>query len=166
MDKKAWLSQKGFTLVELLAVIVILGIVAGIAIPSIGGIIQKTREDAVKAEALQVLDSARLYDTTTEATSDRVISSEELSSYIEDVDLGNYSVIVNSSNYSLTTSTVTAGNASITFECATLLEINQDSERGTRTIGSCEGTETDTETDTDTGTDTDNGTDGKSFWNG
>lgn len=34
--KKLLKNQKGFTLVELLAVIVILGIIAAIAIPSIG----------------------------------------------------------------------------------------------------------------------------------
>ncbi len=39
--KKLLKNQKGFTLVELLAVIVILGIIAAIAIPSIGNIIDK-----------------------------------------------------------------------------------------------------------------------------
>ena len=36
-------NQKGLTLIELLAVIVILGIIAAIAIPSIGNIIQNTK---------------------------------------------------------------------------------------------------------------------------
>ncbi|RIV13331.1 prepilin-type N-terminal cleavage/methylation domain-containing protein, partial [Priestia flexa] len=47
MMKKFLKNEKGLTLIELLAVIVILGIIAAIAIPSIGGIIQKSREDAV-----------------------------------------------------------------------------------------------------------------------
>ena len=36
-------NQKGLTLIELLAVIVILGIIAAIAIPSIGNIIQNSK---------------------------------------------------------------------------------------------------------------------------
>ncbi|MBM6619755.1 competence type IV pilus major pilin ComGC [Bacillus suaedaesalsae] len=42
-------EQKGLTLVELLAVIVILGIIAGIAVPSISNIIEKSKEDAYQA---------------------------------------------------------------------------------------------------------------------
>ena len=48
-------NEKGLTLVELLAVIVILGIIAAIAVPSIGGIIQDSRVKAVKADAQNVL---------------------------------------------------------------------------------------------------------------
>lgn len=61
MMKKFLKNEKGLTLIELLAVIVILGIIAAIAIPSIGGIIQKSREDAVKADALQAINSAKVY---------------------------------------------------------------------------------------------------------
>jgi type IV pilus assembly protein PilA len=44
-----WKQQKGLTLVELLAVIVILGIIAGIAVPSVNGIINNSKEDAHEA---------------------------------------------------------------------------------------------------------------------
>ncbi|MET3658983.1 prepilin-type N-terminal cleavage/methylation domain-containing protein [Sporosarcina psychrophila] len=54
-------NEKGLTLVELLAVIVILGIIAAIAIPSIGGIIQGSREKAVIADAQNTLSAANLY---------------------------------------------------------------------------------------------------------
>ena len=58
---KKWLkNQKGLTLVELLAVIVILGIIAAIAVPAIGNIIENSRKDAQIANAEAMYDAARL----------------------------------------------------------------------------------------------------------
>jgi len=56
-------DQKGLTLIELLAVIVILAIIAAIAVPAIGNIIQNSRVDGAKADALNVLNAAQLYVT-------------------------------------------------------------------------------------------------------
>ncbi len=56
-------NEKGLTLVELLAVIVILGIIAAIAVPSIGGIIESSRVKAVKADAQTALSAANIYFT-------------------------------------------------------------------------------------------------------
>ncbi|MFL8937636.1 type IV pilin protein [Rossellomorea oryzaecorticis] len=60
MLKKFLKNDKGLTLVELLAVIVILGIIAAIAVPSIGGIINKSKDDAKVADALQIISAAKL----------------------------------------------------------------------------------------------------------
>jgi type IV pilus assembly protein PilA len=53
-------NEKGLTLIELLAVIVILGIVAAIAIPAIGNIIDDSKDDVHNANALMILNAARL----------------------------------------------------------------------------------------------------------
>lgn len=55
-------NEKGMTLIELLAVIVILAIIAAIAIPAIGNIIDNSRIDAAKSDALNVLSAASLYE--------------------------------------------------------------------------------------------------------
>lgn len=60
MLKKRIKNEKGLSLVELLAVIVILGIVAAIAIPAIGNIIQNSRDKAILSESLNILSGAKI----------------------------------------------------------------------------------------------------------
>ncbi|RUL50507.1 type II secretion system protein [Lysinibacillus antri] len=53
-------NEKGITLIELLAVIVILGIVAAIAVPAIGNLIENAKKDAIIANAQNMVDATRL----------------------------------------------------------------------------------------------------------
>ena len=61
--KKRIKNEKGLSLVELLAVIVILGIVAAIAIPAIGNIITNSKVKAEISDAIQVMNAANIYFT-------------------------------------------------------------------------------------------------------
>ncbi len=60
--KQIMKDEEGLTLVELLAVVVIMAIIAGIAAVSISKVIQRSREDAQVSNVQQMFASANLYD--------------------------------------------------------------------------------------------------------
>ncbi|MGX7201083.1 hypothetical protein BCR22_00650 [Enterococcus plantarum] len=61
MLKKVLKDERGLSLVELLAVVVIMAIIAGIGAVAITGVIQKNREDAAISSLQSVIAAANLY---------------------------------------------------------------------------------------------------------
>lgn len=109
MFKRFLKNQRGLTLVELLAVIVILGIIAAIAVPSIGGLINKTKDDSKVAEAVQIINAAKLAHAskankntwthngkaygTTYAEGNKYKIGPALEQYLDSVDDNKYAVV-------------------------------------------------------------------------
>jgi type IV pilus assembly protein PilA len=73
-------NKRGVTLVELLAVIIILGIIAAIAVPTIGNLIENQREKAALAEWTNVQEAARLYNI--DEPTDLTITMTDIASYL------------------------------------------------------------------------------------
>lgn len=81
------INSKGFTLVELLAVIVIMGILMMVAIPSVTRTIENSRKDTFVDIAKSYANAARTQWTADGLTCDGTVSSA--------VDDGNYYVLIN-----------------------------------------------------------------------
>ncbi|WP_226085440.1 prepilin-type N-terminal cleavage/methylation domain-containing protein [Mesobacillus sp. S13] len=89
--KKKMKDQRGLTLIELLAVIVILGIIAAIAIPSIGNIISSTDKKATVSEGLQIISAAKLYVAEKAPATSVDVDETALAPYVDNVE-GDFTV--------------------------------------------------------------------------
>ncbi|PIC83864.1 type II secretion system protein [Sporosarcina sp. P1] len=132
MQKK--LNQKGLTLVELLAVIVILGIIAAIAVPAIGNIIENTKYNAVKSDALNALNSANLLYAEDQNAKDVTVKTLVDGGYLDGKGkLTDGMTIAKSANNVVSISGTTgeyAGGKKVTFTSATVETINTDKTKG------------------------------------
>src|SRR5690625_1575413 len=79
---KKWMkrlkNERGLTLVELLAVVVILGIIGTIAFVSIGNVIDNSKKDAHIANAQQLISAAKLYEANGETIDSSGVESDVL----------------------------------------------------------------------------------------
>lgn len=85
--KKRFKNEKGFTLVELLAVVAILAIILAIAIPSVGGLINDSKDEAHETNMKLFENAARLaYVSGLEPTnSGYALTSLEEKGYLEEI---------------------------------------------------------------------------------
>ena len=72
-------NKKGFTLVELLAVIVILGVLLLVAVPAVNNIMKTSKEKAAKDNALMVIKAFETCNMATQTT----CTSTQLADYME-----------------------------------------------------------------------------------
>lgn len=133
--KKKMKEQKGFTLIELLAVIVILGIIAAIAIPSITHIIEKSKGDAIRADAKLILNAAKIYQTDVGMAEGATITRAELEpNYIDNISTFPTTAVASDGHYTVTlsatdkklhiTGTGTKGSVVLHFTDDTLQDVD------------------------------------------
>ncbi len=127
-------NKRGFTLVELLAVIVILGVLLMIAVPAVQNVIKKTKNNATQKQAELFIDAAKKMAIIDEPTNDKVIY--KLRDLDSDVDTNRFTGMVVASkengsykyyiylNDSVNKKTIGNNNDSI-FEFASEDEINE-----------------------------------------
>jgi type IV pilus assembly protein PilA len=133
MLKRFLKNERGLTLIELLAVIVILGIIAAIAIPSIGGLINKSKDDAKIAEGIQIINAAKLYMTANTPTSFPTdLTNTDLDSYLDNVKDTSYTVTVNKDSNGKYTYTLKNHDANTVLNNPSLTESDlQNKTKGT-----------------------------------
>ena len=86
-------SNKGFTLIELIIVIAILGIIALIAIPNLSGIRQRSQINADIRTAEQIGKAIRIWETDSAATDTRTVPALAAGA------LTNYGALANIGDY-------------------------------------------------------------------
>lgn len=145
--KKRIKNEKGLTLIELLAVIVILAVIAAIAIPAIGNIIANSKYNAVKSDALNILNAAQLYkmdeggkenvliatftDEGKAADADSGKDTLKDKGYLESVGTFQKGTTVDTTGSELTISgDALVDGVTITFNKATIEQINADGQKG------------------------------------
>lgn len=143
--KKQLKNEKGLTLIELLAVIVILAIIAAIAIPAIGNIITNSKYNAVKSDAINVINAAQLYyldnpekaDGTdgaiTEGATGITVEQLQTEKYLDNKGMIplNATISREAPNAITTTTKITfSKDKSVEFVGATIENINADDKKG------------------------------------
>lgn len=137
--KKRIKNEKGLTLIELLAVIVILAIIAAIAIPAIGNIITNSKYNAIKSDAMNILNAGQLAKTDglvlegeSESATEVTVGALKKEGYLENEGTFKEDAVISlTSPIEIKTATVPFENGvSIVFDGAKVTDIKSDKEKG------------------------------------
>ncbi|KXS45969.1 MAG: general secretion pathway protein G [Candidatus Frackibacter sp. T328-2] len=101
--------EEGFTLIELMIVIAVLGILAGIAIPRFSGVQDKAEVAAVKSELKSIQTGLEMYNAE---NGEYPGNLSDITSYVEIDGLNDYTSTTTAGGYSVTTS---AGGVTVTL---------------------------------------------------
>ncbi|MBP7796342.1 MAG: type II secretion system protein [Elusimicrobiales bacterium] len=111
------MKKKGFTLVELMIVIVIIGILAAVAVPKFADMVDKSKEGATKAQLTAIRGALQVYYSdnegkfpldkdTVNGSSTAVLTTSLIPKYISDIGMAKLPHKANNNNCATESSTV------------------------------------------------------------
>ncbi|GEL78145.1 prepilin-type N-terminal cleavage/methylation domain-containing protein [Tenuibacillus multivorans] len=145
MSKSLIKKEKGVTLVELLAVIIILGIIALIAVPAIAGVIEDSKVDSIKSSAINYINAGELYSVTNDISNDSIdLKTLFDDGYVDDKDTaiwnnfgdssGRPQVEIDTDGNITITATGSMDGITVQFEGASISDINEGDDNDNVTV--------------------------------